>query len=215
MLENKLRATGYVRPGAANVRLNSRINRPSYLIEVMREYVRDSFQKTLGDAPYAGVLKALVIGDQGSIPSAQWQIFTRTGVNHLMSISGLHITMLAGLAFALTYWLWRRSVWLSHRLPARKMAALIGLLVALAYALFAGYGVPAQRTVYMLATIAAALWLSRTIAPSQLLCAALLVVSLLDPWAVLSPGFWLSFGAVAIIFYATAHRLHRSSWLLE
>lgn len=215
MLEGNLRASGYIHPKGLNQRLDERVKTPAYLIESMREKVRDSFQKTLGDAPYAGVLKALAIGDHGSIPSEQWQIFTRTGVNHLMSISGLHITMLAGMAFALSYWLWRRSVWLAHKLPARKFAALIGLLVALAYALFSGFGVPAQRTVYMLATIATALWLSRTIAPSQLFCAALLVVSLLDPWAVLSPGFWLSFGAVAIIFYSTAHRLHRSSWLLE
>ncbi len=223
MLERKLRASGYIRPkpvlspveGGLNRRLDERVKTPAYLIESMRENVRDSFQKTLGDAPYAGVLTALAIGDQASIPASQWQVFTRTGVNHLMSISGLHITMLAGLVFALTYWLWRRSVWLTHRLPARKAAILAGLLVAFGYALLAGYGVPAQRTVYMLATIAAALWLSRTVAPSQLLCAALLVVLLLDPWAVLSPGFWLSFGAVALIFYITAHRLHRSHWLME
>ncbi len=214
MLERKLRASGYVQRKGENTRLDALVRTPGYTIESVRENVRDSFQKTLGDRPYAGVLIALAIGDQASIPQAQWQIFTRTGVNHLMSISGLHITMLAGLAFALTGALWRRSVRLTHRLPARKAAALVGLLVALGYALLAGYGVPAQRTVYMLATIAAALWLSRTVAPSQILAAALLVVLLLDPWAVLSPGFWLSFGAVALIFYMTAHRLERNHWLV-
>ena len=232
MLERNLRASGYIRPqpvlspaegsqnkgnqdkAGQNKRVDALVKTPPYLIESMRERVRDSFQKTLGDAPYSGILIALAIGDQGSIPAAQWQIFTRTGVNHLMSISGLHITMLAGLAFAMTYALWRRSVRLTHRLPARKAAILVGLLVALSYALLAGYGVPAQRTVYMLATIAAALWLSRTVAPSQLLCAALLVVLILDPWAVLSPGFWLSFGAVALIFYVTAHHWRRPHWLV-
>ncbi|MDO8413226.1 MAG: DNA internalization-related competence protein ComEC/Rec2 [Gallionellaceae bacterium] len=214
MLERKLRASGYVHPKGENRRLDAQVNSPAYLIEQMRERVRDSFQKILGDAPFAGVLIALAIGDQGSIPTAQWKIFTRTGVNHLMSISGLHITLLAGMAFAVCYWLWRRNVKLTHYLPARKAAALIGLLVALGYALLAGYGVPAQRTVYMLATITAALWLSRTVAPSQLLAAALMVVLLLDPWAVLSPGFWLSFGAVALIFYITAHRLRPPHWLV-
>ncbi len=214
MLERRLRASGYVRPDPGNKRLDEQVVRAGYVVEHLREKVRDSFRATLHDAPYAGILIALAIGDQGSIPSAQWQIFTRTGVNHLMSISGLHITMLAGLAFAATFGLWRRNARLTQRLPARKMAALVGLLVALAYALLAGYGVPAQRTVYMLATIAAALWLSRTIAPSQLLASALLVVLLLDPWAVISPGFWLSFGAVALIFYTTAHRLQRSHWLV-
>ncbi len=214
-LERNIRAVGYVYGKADNHRIDASVFAPAYFIEKIRETVRTRFQNVLGKAPYAGVLSALAIGDQGGIPSAQWLVFTRTGVNHLISISGLHITMLAGLAYSLTYWLWRRSMRLTLRLPARKAAALTGFLVALAYALLAGYGVPAQRTVYMLATVAVALWSSRNIAPSQLLAAALLVVALLDPWAVLAPGFWLSFGAVALIFYITAHRLRPGSWLVE
>ncbi len=244
MLENKLRANGYIHRKQDNVRLDAFVQSPDYYIQSLREKVRDHIQKTLKPFPhqlhplriphtasgkevldsagvsvieknnYVGVLTALAIGDQAGIPAAQWQVFTRTGVNHLMSISGLHITMLSGLAFAVSYWLWRRSMRLTRALPARKAAALVGLLVALGYALLAGYGVPAQRTVYMLATIASALWLSRNVAPSQILAAALLVVLLLDPWAVLSPGFWLSFGAVALIFYVTAHRLRPPHWLI-
>ena len=215
MLERELRASGYVRDDEENVRLDAIVEKPGYLIERLRETVRERFQKTLGNAPYAGVLTALAIGDQGSIPAAQWQLFTRTGVNHLMSISGLHITMLAGLAFALAYAGWKRSVRLTLRLPARKAAAMIGLLVALAYTLLSGFSVPAQRTVYMLGTVAAALMLSRNVAPSQILAAALLIVLLLDPWAVLSPGFWLSFGAVALIFYISANRIGHSHWAVE
>ena len=214
-LERDLRAMGYVYNKGVNQRIDASVFSPGYTIEQLREAIRAHFQKTLADAPYAGVLSALVIGDQGSISPAQWQVFTRTGVNHLMSISGLHITMLAGFAFALSYWLWRRSSRLTLWIPARKAATLAGLLIAVGYALLAGYGVPAQRTIYMLATVAVALWSSRNIAPSQLLAAALIVVSLLDPWAVLSPGFWLSFGAVALIFYITANRLSQRHWLIE
>ena len=214
-LERDLRAVGYVYGKGDNRRIAESVPAPAYSIERLREAVRAHFQKTLADAPYTGVLSALAIGDQSSISSAQWQVFTRTGVNHLMSISGLHITMLAGFAFALTYWLWRRSTRLMLHLPARKAAAVVGFAVALGYTLLAGYGIPAQRTVYMLGTVALALWSSRNIAPSQLLALALLVVSLLDPWAVLSPGFWLSFGAVALIFYITANRLGVRHWLIE
>ncbi len=214
-LERNLRAVGYVHHKGDNRRLEEHVIAPGYFIERMRESIRGYFQQVLRDAPYVGVLIALTIGEQRSIPAAQWQVFTRTGVNHLMSISGLHITMLAGMGFALTYWLWRRSAYLTLRLPARKAAALAGLLVALGYALISGYGVPAQRTVYMLGTVAVALWLSRNIAPSQLLAAALMVVLLSDPWAVLAPGFWLSFGAVALIFYITANRLGTGHWLLQ
>lgn len=214
-LERNVRAVGYVHNKGDNRRIDASVSAPTYTIERLRETVRAHFQKTLPDAPYTGVLSALAIGDQGSIPSSQWQVFTRTGVSHLMSISGLHITMLAGFAFALTYGLWRRSARLTLRLPARKAAAVVGFTVALGYTLLAGYGVPAQRTVYMLATVAVALWSSRNIAPSQLLAAALFIVTLLDPWAVLSPGFWLSFGAVALIFYITANRLGIRHWLVE
>lgn len=215
MLEYKLRAAGYVRTSEKNVLLASLVKSPGYTIERLREKVRERFRQALGDGPYVGVLAALAIGDQNSIPASQWQVFTRTGVNHLMSISGLHITMLAGLAFTLVYAAWKRSIRLTLALPARKAAAIAGLLVALGYALLSGYSVPAQRTVYMLATVATALLLSRNIAPSQLLAAALTVVLLADPWSVMAPGFWLSFGAVALVFYVTANRLGKVHWLIE
>jgi competence protein ComEC len=214
-LERNLRATGYVYPKGENKRLHEHVIAAGYFVERLREAVRMRFQQKLGNAPYVGVLSALAIGDQGSIPAAQWQVFTRTGVNHLMSISGLHITMLSGMAFSLVYWLWRRSMYLTLRLPARKAAALAGLLVALIYALLSGYGVPAQRTVYMLGAVATSMWLSRNIAPSQLLATALLVVLLFDPWSVMAPGFWLSFGAVGLIFFITANRLEPGHWLVE
>lgn len=214
-LENDLRAVGYVHNKGNNMRLDALADGLPFRIESWREAVRDKFNATLGKEPYAGVLSALAIGDQSSIPATQWQVFTRTGVNHLMSISGLHITMLAGLGFALTYWLWRRSVRLILLLPARKAAALAALLVALGYALLSGFAVPAQRTVYMVAAVAAALWLNRNFSLGQILGIALLGVLIPDPWAVISPGFWLSFGAVALILYVTAHRLKPSHSLEE
>ena len=214
-LERDIRAIGYVYAKGVNRRLAEQSSSPAYMVQRMRESVRTHFRKTLGDVPYAGVLTALAIGDQSGIAQADWQVFTRTGVNHLMSISGLHITMLAGMAFALVYWLWRRSPRLALRFPARKVAALAGLLAALFYTLLSGYEVPAQRTLYMLATVCVMLMLSRNVSPSQLLATALMVVLLADPWAVLSPGFWLSFGAVALIFYVTANRLRKRHWLRE
>jgi competence protein ComEC len=214
-LERNIRATGYIYQKVAPQKLEGMVFRPTYLIERLRESLRSRFHDVLRDAHYTGILVALAIGDQASITQDEWRLFTRTGVNHLMSISGLHITLLAGLFFSLTYWLWRRSTWLTLHLPARKAAALAGVTVALAYSLISGFEIPAQRTFYMLSTFAAMLFLSRNVAPSQMLAAALLVVLLLDPWAVLSPGFWLSFGAVALIFYVSANRLGRPHWLVE
>ena len=214
-LERDIRATGYVYAKGDNRKLSEQSSSPAYAVQRLRESVRTRFHKTLGEAPYAGILTALAIGDQSGISQTDWQVFTRTGVNHLMSISGLHITMLAGLIFGLVYWLWRRSTRLTLWLPARKVAATAGLFAALFYTLVSGYEVPAQRTLYMLATMSAMLMFSRNVSPSQLLSTALMVVLLADPWAVLSPGFWLSFGAVALIFYVTANRLHKQHWLRE
>ncbi|MBU0688609.1 MAG: DNA internalization-related competence protein ComEC/Rec2 [Gammaproteobacteria bacterium] len=214
-LERNIRASGYIYNKVAPQRVDATVFRPAYLVERLRESLRERFHGTLHDAPYAGILVALAIGDQASITQDEWRLFTRTGVNHLMSISGLHITLLASMFFGLTYWLWRRSTRLTLRLPARKAAALVGVTVALAYSLISGFEIPAQRTFYMLSTFAGMLLLSRNVAPSQMLAAALLVVLLLDPWAVLAPGFWLSFGAVALIFYVSANRLGRPHWLVE
>ncbi len=214
LLENNLRATGYVRPSnsaAPNRRLDDFVWRFDYVVERARALLRERIQQSLGDAPYAGVITALVIGDQRSIGQSDWQVYNRTGIGHLVSISGLHITMIAGLAATLVFALWRRSPRLMVRLPAHKAAALAGAITALLYCLLAGYGVPAQRTLYMLSMVALALWMGRITSASHVLCAALLVVVLLDPWAVMAAGFWLSFAAVAAIFYVTTGRIQETA----
>jgi len=213
LLERGIRATGYVRPKGQRL-MQTQVGTPAYIVEHLRETLRGRIQSALAGTPAAGVIAALVMGDQRAIPSEQWQVFTRTGVNHLMSISGLHVTMLSGLAFALVNFAWRRSSLLVLALPAVKAAAVAGLLVAIAYALLAGFAVPAQRTVFMLAVVAAALWLGRASAAREVLSIALLVVLVIDPWSVLAAGFWLSFGAVAIIMLVTTNRLRNDHWLV-
>ncbi|HAT31007.1 MAG TPA: DNA internalization-related competence protein ComEC/Rec2 [Janthinobacterium sp.] len=213
LLEQGLRATGYVRPdqGAnGNHRVDSFVLGFGNLVERCRATLRERIIRVLADKKYAGVIVALVVGDQRSIDQSDWTVFNRTGIGHLISISGLHITMIAGLFALIASSLWRRSFFsdlqLPLILPAQKVAALTGAAVALLYVLLAGFGVPAQRTLYMLSVVATALWLGRITSVSHVLCTSLGVVVLLDPWAVLWPGFWLSFGAVATILYATVGR---------
>ncbi|MCL4800642.1 MAG: DNA internalization-related competence protein ComEC/Rec2 [Burkholderiales bacterium] len=204
LLERGIGATGYVAASGEPQRLAAGVARPAYLVERLRERLREKFWDALPDHRYAGVVIALAIGDQRAIDPHDWQVFTRAGVNHLMSISGLHVTMVAGLAALAVHGLWRRSARLTLRVPARKAAAAAGFAAAFAYCLLAGFAIPAQRTLYMVGVAAAALWLDRVDSASRVLCAALALVLALDPWAVNSPGFWLSFGAVAAIFYAGA-----------
>jgi competence protein ComEC len=214
LMEQGVRATGYVRPaGARNSRLDEWHPGARYAVERARGFLRTRILSILDGKPYAGVIVALVIGDQRGIGQDDWHVFNRTGISHLVSISGLHITMVAGLAAWAMSYAWRHSFWtgvcLPLRLPAQKAAALAGATMALLYVLLAGFGVPAQRTFYMLAVVAVALWCGRITSSSYVLCLALGVVVLRDPWAMLWPGFWLSFGAVAAILYACSGRLGR------
>ena len=210
LLTRGIRATGYVRVKSAagtNTLLGAAAWSPGIWVEQMRERLRDRLYAALAARPNAGVIVALVIGDQRAIDQEDWRLFSRTGVAHLMSISGLHITMIASLIAWLTNLAWRRSVWLMTRVPTPRAAALAGLGAALLYCLLAGFGVPAQRTLFMLGVVAAGFVLPWHASPSRLLCVALLAVLLVDPWAPLAAGFWLSFGAVAVLLYVSVGRL--------
>ncbi|MCX7627500.1 MAG: DNA internalization-related competence protein ComEC/Rec2 [Methylophilaceae bacterium] len=212
-LERNIRATGYVRKSDTTQRLRGLVWKPAYVIERLREGIRDRFRDVLGAQRYEGVLRALAIGDDSGIARSDWKVFQRTGVIHLVSISGLHVTMISGLFYVLVHGAWRRVPSLVLRLPARKAGVLAGLAAALGYALLAGFSVPTQRTVYMLAVVAWALWTNRNVGILLVLCWALFAVTWLDPWAVLAPGFWLSFGAVAAMLYAGSGRLREAHWL--
>ena len=207
MLERGIAGSGYVRDTPQPQRIDARATTPGAWIAATRAAIRERIFITLGDAPYAGVISALVIGDQRSIPNDQWRSFTRTGVNHLLSISGLHVTMIAALAGWMVAFGWRRWPRAAERLPARQAGLLAAVLAAFAYAVLAGFQVPAQRTLFMLGVLALAFWGRREPRPFSALTWALFAVLLIDPWAVLSAGFWLSFGAMAAILWVTFGRV--------
>jgi competence protein ComEC len=118
----------------------------------------------------------------------------------------LHIGFVAGLAGWLAGWLWRRSFLIGRNLPllvpAQKMAVASGALFAAFHAALAGFNVPAQRTLWMACIVALGYLGGRRAAPSVVLAWALGLVLLVDPWAVVSAGFWLSFCAVGAILFA-------------
>jgi competence protein ComEC len=211
--EQGLQATGYVRAtpkdaanGGAPRKLGSTWQHP---VERARQHVRDAiFARLAEPGPFglaleprlAGVIAALVVGDQAAIERADWDVYRATGVAHLMSISGLHVTMFAWAAALCVGWMWRRSSRAMLWLPAQHAALVGGVLLAALYALFSGWGVPSQRTIWMLATVAL-LRLSGKQWPWPLVwLLAMAVVVALDPWALLQAGFWLSFVAVGVLF---------------
>ncbi|MFL9610931.1 DNA internalization-related competence protein ComEC/Rec2 [Methylobacillus sp. Pita2] len=215
MLERNIRASGYVRQSPTAVRLDARVHRPAYWVDMVRESVSRRMADVLQDRPYAGVLMALAIGEDDAISQQDWQVFRRTGIIHLVSISGLHITMLSGMVYAMVFGIWRRVPYWTLRWPARKAGLAAGVVTAVVYSLVAGFSIPTQRTLYMLSVIALAFWSGRRVSIGRVLLLSLLVVVLIDPWAVLATGFWLSFGAVAVMAYALGGRLQRPHWLRD
>jgi competence protein ComEC len=206
LLQQNMCATGYVMP-ADSERIDAFAGRFRDYVQLARELVRARILRALDGEPYAGVIVALAIGDQRAIAEPQWTVFNRTGISHLVSISGLHVTVFATFAGGLAFMLARRCVRLTSRMPARKIAAAVGVAAAGAYTLLAGAEVPAVRTFAMLAVAACGLWIGRPGTAGIVWLWALAVVLAYDPWAPLTPGFWLSYGAVALLLYASAARL--------
>jgi len=198
LFEQGLGASGTVRSGAVRLQTHSGVP-----IERWRQALRDAIYSQVSDPQRAGVIAALAIGDQAAIDRSQWDLFQVTGVAHLMSISGLHVTLFAWLAMlivravwaGLARWGWAVSLWL----PAPAAGRWGGLICAWGYALLAGWGLPAQRTVFMLAVIVLLRSLCCRWPPLLMLSWAGAVVAAIDPWALLQPGFWLSFVAVGLL----------------
>jgi competence protein ComEC len=196
LFEQGIRATGYVRDVNAPARLG---DASGHRVERLRQRLRDAIDARVADRRAAGVLAALAVGDQGAIERDDWDLFRTTGVAHLMSISGLHVTMFAWLAGALIGWAWRRSDRAMLWLAAPSAARWGGLAAACAYAVFCGWGVPAQRTVWMLALVTGLTALGVHWPWALVLLSAAVLVTAFDPWALLQPGFWLSFAAVGLL----------------
>ncbi|MEJ8676575.1 DNA internalization-related competence protein ComEC/Rec2 [Chromobacterium amazonense] len=167
-------------------------------------------ESVLGVGRESALVAALTVGAQQRVAREDWRLFSATGLTHIVSISGLHITMLAGLTAWTASWLLRR--WPMFRSP-RVATAAVAWLVAAGYALLAGFSVPTQRTLFMLLVGGGCLLLRRQLSPFQAWWLALALVLLLDPFAVLAPGLWLSFGLVAALMFGSwARRRPAAAW---
>ncbi len=152
-----------------------------------------------------GLLLGLTMGDSDFLGEADWETLLSTGTNHLLAISGLHVGMVAGLFAWLAGGLWARTRF-CEALPARQVAAGVAVIAAWGYALLAGMSVPTERTAFMMSILLMGLLLGRPWRLLDLWLVALMGVVLLEPFGVLTAGFWLSFGAVLIMLLWLQHR---------
>ncbi|MCH9757929.1 MAG: DNA internalization-related competence protein ComEC/Rec2 [Proteobacteria bacterium] len=203
LFANNIRLVGYVRPQEEITRLDTSTWQP-------RRWLHQRIKAS--GATHNELIAALVIGDRSRIEKDQWRVLRRTGTAHLVSVSGVHIGFIFLLATLLTAVIWRSSSRCTQLLPVTAAALCVALPLALAYALIAGFAVPVQRSFLMASVAAVALLLGGTGTVFAALALAMLMVVLLDPWALLAPGFWLSFLLTAAVLMVVHTRNGRFWW---
>ena len=205
LLGERIDATGYVTGEDVPERLASPLRRP---IERLRERIAGAISDAVAPGPSAAVLQGLAVGVRGNIPDRLWDAFAVTGVAHLIAISGLHVTGCALSVLGLLRLGWRipRLARLSSRVAIENV---IVVGVTAAYAWLSGASLPALRTLVTVAILAVLRWLRRSLPFPQVLAFAAVVLVATDPIAVTSAGFWLSFGATAVL---VALALRESGW---
>ncbi|GBE09426.1 comEC family competence protein [bacterium BMS3Bbin11] len=219
LFSQRIIATAYIRK---NVRKN-KAKRPevnhrlpdmdrSAVIDRMRLRIAAQIKKSLPDSSFRGIITALATGDRRAITSQQWSVLQTTGTSHLMAISGLHVGLVAGIAFFLFRFLFATVPQLPLLIPSHKAAAVVAMSCATFYSLMAGFSLPTQRALLMLTVLMVAIILRRRVRALDILSLTLLLVLILDPLSILSAGFWLSFAAVAMILYILQQRSHRNDW---
>lgn len=179
-------------------------------INQKRLSIYQSWQQQDLPAAGLGLMAALTLGFQSALPAESWPAFRDLGIVHLVSISGLHVTMVAAV---MTAWIRLILSWFSHRmLRPHIWAMLVGVLCASLYAGLAGFSVPTQRSLGMLWFAWFILYRRDSVGWWSAWCWALLAVLLWQPMAVLGLGTWLSFGFIAVIIMGNAYRIRKNRY---
>ena len=209
---DRIHARATVLPFVGTQRLASA---PWGLLRLRDEIVRH-IRKTVVDRDAAALFAGLAVGATGEVSREQWQVFSNTGTTHLVAISGMHVTLFCWVVAALARRLWRSLPRLASRVDREQFAGLLGVPAAALYAALAGFGIPAQRTVIMLAVWWGLRLAGRVHSGFDVLAIAAIAVLAIDPLAPLSSGFWLSFVAMAtLIAFEQSPGQGVRAWVLE
>ncbi len=194
--------------GRTQIKTATKIADPNR-IDQMRQHIQ---QYLLTHFPDSGAyLSALSVGLSQGISDIRWQNYRQTGVIHLLVISGLHLTIVAGWLFICTRILCGICL-PNQRYYPFQIAAIVALGSALGYALMAGFGIPIQRALWMFACWMLALLQWRSLRQYDAIAIAVIIVLLSDPMSVYSSGFWLSFGAVLYFIWQARQKTQRPLW---
>lgn len=193
LFTKRIHAAGYVVPDAQHQMIGV-----DQSVDRLRYEVGRSIRSVVPDKALPTFL-ALALGDTSQLGPEDWSVLNATGTTHLLIVSGLHVGLIATLAFVVC-----RFIGIGH-----TSASMVTIIVAGGYALLAGWGLPVQRALTMTVVYLACGLLARNIALLSRLALAAVFVAILDPLAGLSAGFWLSFGVVAALILGLSNRLSK------
>jgi len=154
-------------------------------------------------------IKALLLGDSRGLSQREWDLLQATGTVHLMAISGLHVGLVAGFAFAIAGFLGRFPQRISPWIRLRLLPSLLSIASAAFYAALAGMSIPTRRAVMIVLLINLVWMFGRATRFAHLLLLSACAVCLLNPFAPTQAGFWLSYCSVFFLVYAFSGRFHR------
>ncbi|MCX7120954.1 MAG: DNA internalization-related competence protein ComEC/Rec2 [Gammaproteobacteria bacterium] len=215
LLSKGIAATGYVN---AKSRYNKLLgNNKLYALSVFREKIHGEIKKSIQDKTLAAFISALCVGLRDGLTESDWQVFQKTGTNHLVAIAGLHIGFVAALFYFMINKLWRLSSRLLLFVPATRAAEIAALAGALLYSALSGFAVPAQRASIMLFFLMMGNIFCRRISIGRRLFFAASIIIILNPFNLMDASFCLSFMSIGFLTWIMAGRLqsekHIKSWV--
>jgi competence protein ComEC len=197
LFSKKIRASGYV----INSKNYQIAHEKSFSLNKLRQTIEKQIDLSLSNRPLKGVIEALIVGEEGQISNEQWQVLQSTGTSYLVAIAGLHVGLVAVIVFGLVNFFWRCSKRLPLVYPASQVASIASFLGAFFYGLTAGFPTPTKRALVMLAVWLASIIFKKNIFWFRILLLAFFSILLIDPLAIFTCGFWLSFSAVFFLAY--------------
>lgn len=199
--QKQIRAGGYVRDDAANLLYR---DETTYSFVHLRNQFRQKLEQLFPSQglKHLNLIKALTIGERQGVTDEELDLFSATGTNHLMVISGMHVGFVALLFYQLSKFSLKKIGTLALYISIPRLAAFMAILAAYFYAGMAGFGLPAQRAFIMIAAFMLAQCCCRHSSVINSYCLALALVLMFNPLAPVSSGFWLSFSAVAILVFS-------------
>lgn len=192
---DRIVATGYLRAPETARELRSARG-----IDAWRESMSRRIERAVPDAS-SRYLRALALGDTRGLGDEDWAVLRANGLTHLIAISGFHVGLVAGFFALLAGAMWWAFPLFGRIAPRVQAAAIAALAGATIYAAMAGFALPTVRTLLMIAVVAIARLSRRAWRPWSAVAMSVIAMLVVDPLAVLTAGFWLSFGGVAWLLW--------------